>query len=592
MAPSSSRRHPILSVRRARLLYLCIVLIIGIFGVRVFYLQIIKHDYYRRAAMSDQLKEYYIPATRGIIKAHDGSAIVPIVLNQKLYTLYADPTLIKNTSQVAESIAAVLGGDQSEYIEKLKTPDTRYVILQNKLTPEQKEKILKPKYAGIGAQERFYRTYPNGSMASQLLGFVNNESKGVYGIEQALDRELSGTPGQLKAVTDVNGIPLAANTENTLTPARPGDDLVLTIDMAMQKQLETILQQGLEKAKSNSGSAIIMDPNTGAIKAMANLPTYDPANYASVEDGNLFNNAAVSSPLEVGSIMKPLTAAAALDLGAVRPDTTYYDPAVWEIDDYKITNIEEDGGAAHQSVSSILSLSLNTGATWLLMQMGEKGKTEITKEGRERWYSYMVDHYGFSKETGIEQGFEASGYVPDPNDGFGLDLTYANTSFGQGMTATPLQMASAFSAIINGGVYYQPRLVDYIVDGGGNKKVKQPVALRKNVVRPEVSVQMKGLLENVIASKKYIRPSFNLAQYSVGGKTGTAEIAKPGGGYYENEFNGTYLGFVGGDKPQYVITVRIDKPKVGGYAGTAAAQPVFVELAHMLIDDFGVTPKS
>lgn len=578
-------------VRRARWLYFCVVAIIGIFGVRVFYLQIIQHEHYRLAALSDQFKEYEIAPTRGLIKAHDGKSIVPIVLNQKLYTMYADPSLVKNSDRAAETLAATLGGKISDYEDKLDTEKTRYVVLAKKVSEEQKEQILKHKYPGIGAQEQFYRIYPNGSLAAQLLGFVNDESKGTYGLEQALNKELSGKPGQLKAVTDIYGVPLAANRDNVLIAPEPGKDIILTIDLAMQKQLETILKAGLDRAKSESGSAIIIDPRTGAIKAMANFPTYDPSTYNTVEDTNLFNNAAVSSPLEVGSIMKPLTAAAAIDSGAVRKDTSYFDPAEWPIDSYKITNIEEDGGAARRTVSDILSLSLNTGATWLLMQMSEKGKTEITKAGRERWYDYMTQHYRFGQQTGIEQGFEAEGYIPHPNEGFGLNLTYANTSFGQGMTATPLQMAAAFASIVNGGTYYQPRLVDQMVDGEGMKEAKKPVVLKTNVISESASRDMRSLLEGVIASKTYIRPAFKQNLYSVGGKTGTAEIAKPGGGYHEHEFNGTYLGFVGGNMPEYVITVRVNQPKIGGYAGTAAAQPIFVELAHMLIDDFGVTPK-
>lgn len=578
-------------VRRVRWLYACVVVIIAIFGIRIFYLQIIQHEHYRLAAMQDQFKEYEIAATRGIIKAHEGGKVVPIVLNQRLYTLYADPTLVKDSGKAAETLAATLGGTVGEFEEKLMTEKTRYVVLAKKVAEEQKEQVLKHKYPGVGAQEQFYRTYPNGTLASQLLGFVNNDGQGVYGLEQALDKELKGKTGQLKAVTDVYGVPLAANRDNILIAPEAGTDVVLTVDLAMQKQLETILKNGLDKAKSGSGSAVIMDPRTGAIKAMANYPTYDPGNYGAVEDANVFNNAVASSPLEVGSIMKPLTAAAALDTGAVKPNTSYFDPAEWEIDDYKITNIEEDGGAAHRTVADILNLSLNTGATWLLMQMSEKGKTEITKAGREKWHDYMTNHYRFGKPTGIEQGYEAEGYIPDPNEGFGLNLTYANTAFGQGMTATPLQMAAAFSAMINGGTYYQPTLIDQRVHADGKTENKKPVVLGKNVVSEGTSGDIRNLLTGVIASKTYIRPAFNLSQYSVGGKTGTAEIAKPGGGYHEHEFNGTYLGFVGGDMPEYVIVVRVNQPKIGGYAGTAAAQPIFVELAHMLIDDFGVTPK-
>jgi cell division protein FtsI (penicillin-binding protein 3) len=591
MVTTPSQPRPIKAVRRAWWIYACAVLVVGIFGVRAFYLQVIRHDHYVKAAMESQLKEYEIPATRGTISAYEGDRIVPLVLNEKHYTLFGDPQLVKDTEAAAKTVAQNIGGKWQDYQDLLETPESRYVILGRKVTEEQRDAILEHKYPGIAAQQQYYRTYPNGSLAAQILGFVNNDDQGVYGVEQALDGELQGTAGLLKAITDVNGVPLPANKENTRLEPKDGDDVVLTIDMAMQSRLEQTLKAGLERAKSDSGNALIMDPNTGAIKAMANWPTYNPGDYSKVEDSSVFNNAAVSSPLEVGSIMKPLTAAAALDLGKVNPNSSYYDPAEWSIDGYKITNIEEDGGAAQQNVQSILRLSLNTGATWLLMQMSDQAD-KITETGRERWYEYMTEHYMLGKTTGVEQGYEAEGYIPDPNEGYGLDLAYANTSFGQAMTATPLQMAAAYSSIINGGVYYQPRLVDKTVNAAGEETVEQPIVVRDDVVSPQVSQAMRQLLEGVVVDRASIAKPFNHGLYSIGGKTGTAEIANPDGGYYTDQFNGTYAGFVGGDNPEYVIVVRVNKPKIWGYAGSQAAQPIFVDLAHMLLDDFGVTPRS
>jgi cell division protein FtsI/penicillin-binding protein 2 len=333
-----------------------------------------------------------------------------------------------------------------------------------------------------------------------------------------------------------------------------------------------------------------MDLNTGAIKAMANFPTYDPSNYGDVTDASVFSNAAVGSSLEVGSIMKTLTTAAALDSGAITANETYSDPAHWKVDGFNITNIEEDGGAGTKSITDILNLSLNTGATWELMQMSKKGGTEITQKGRDTWYDYMTNHYRFGELTGIEQGYEDPGLIPDPDNGYARDLTYANTAFGQGMRATILQMAAAFSAVMNGGTYYQPHLIEGTIDQSGNETASQPKVLQKNVVSPQVSSEMQAMLEKVVTGHSL---NFNQNVYSVGGKTGTAQIAKQGGGYLDNDFNGTYLGFVGGDKPQYVIAVSVIDPKLPGwqYAGTAAAQPIFANLAHMLIDDFGVTAK-
>jgi cell division protein FtsI/penicillin-binding protein 2 len=577
------------SVKRVRIWYGLLVFVLAVIVLRLFYLQVIQHGHYRAAALSDQLKQYSIPATRGTIEAYDGEAVLPIVLNQKLYTLYADPVYIKKPDEAALKVAGVVGGDAAKYARQMRTKDTRYVILGKKLTPDQHKKITALKVPGVGTVAQDYRTYPQGMLLSQVLGFVNEEGQGKYGLEQALNKQLNGTAGELKAITDANGVPLAASRDNTRIAPKDGDKLVLTIDLALQQQLESILADGVKKSKASGGSALIMDSRTGAIKAMANVPTYDPSKYFEVEDGTLFQNNSVSHPIEVGSTMKTLTTAAALDQGVIKPNTTYYDPASWKVNDFKITNIEEDGGAGTRSISDILNLSLNTGVTWELMQMGGG---EINHKARTAWYDYMSQRYRFGKLTGIEQGYEAEGYVPDPEEnGAGINLTYANTAFGQAMTATPVQMGAALSAVVNGGTYYQPRLLDKTVDWSGKTTAVKPKVLQRGVVSAKTSSEIIPLMQYVVDHHNF-SPGFDQGAYTVGGKTGTAQIAKPGGGYHDNQFNGTYVGFVGGNSPEYVIVVFIIKPTNGGYAGTAAAQPVFGQLAHMLINNSYVTPKN
>lgn len=561
-------------------------MIVIIFIARLFYLQVIQHDYYKTQALKDQLKEYAIPADRGIIQAHQGADVVPIVLNEKLYTLFADPLFIKDPASTAAKVAAVTGGDVPQYTQLMKTPKSRYAVLAKRVSEDHKKRIAALELPGVGLRAEAYRTYPQKTLASQLLGFVNNEGKGTYGIEQALDKDLAGVPGRLKAITDARGVPLVASKDNIQIDPRPGKSLILTIDLAMQKELENHLMAGLAQAKSGSGSALIMDLHTGAIKAMANYPTYDPAEYFKVKDASLFTNAAVARPLEVGSSMKVLTTAAALDQGVIKPDTTYHDPGQWTLNGHVIKNVEESAGSGQRSISQLLNLSLNTGATWLLMQMGG-GK--INAQARERWYDYMTNNYQLGKPTGIEQGYEAAGRIPAPDEGFALDLTYANTAFGQAMTATPLQMAAALSAILNGGTYFQPRLVDAYVDSAGKQTPKKPVVVRQNVVSAATSQAIQPLMEYVVKNHTF-NPKFP-PNYLVGGKTGTAQIANPAGGYFEGKFNGTYIGFVGGDKPQYVIVVEADTPGIGGYAGSVAAQPIFGRLVHMLISNFNVVPK-
>lgn len=576
------------SIKRLRIFYAAVILLIVIFGVRLFYLQIINHGYYRAAALSDQLKQYEIPASRGIISAYDRKSELPIVLNQQLYILYADPTFVKNPEDAANKLLPIIGGESSKYISLMKTKDTRYVILAKKLSPEQSKKIAALKIPGVGTQAQNYRTYPQGSLAAQILGFVNDEGVGKYGIEQAFNKQLKGQPGQLKAITDASGVPLAASKDNTLTSPINGKKIVLTIDLAMQQQLESILAQGTKDAKATNSSALIIETKTGAVKAMANVPTYDPSQYFKVEDPSVFQNAAISNPIEVGSSMKTLTTAAALDQGVINKNTSYYDPASWKVDDFKITNIEEDGGAGNRNIQDILNLSLNTGVTWELMQMGGG---QINLKARQAWYDYLTKHYFFGKATGLEQGYEAEGYVPKPEDnGAGINLTYANMSFGQAMTATSIQMGAALSSVVNGGTYYQPHLISKTVDNKGTENVTPAKVLKRNVVSQKTSQEIIPMMEYII-QKRVFTPKFDHTNYLIGGKTGTAQIAKPGGGYYEDKYNGTYAGFVGGDSPEYAIVVFVYKPQIKGYAGSAAAQPIFGNLAHMLINNSYVIPK-
>jgi cell division protein FtsI/penicillin-binding protein 2 len=223
------------------------------------------------------------------------------------------------------------------------------------------------------------------------------------------------------------------------------------------------------------------------------------------------------------------------------------------------------------------------------MQMGGG---ELNRQGRDKWYDYMVNHYLFGKSTGIEQPGENDGYIPRPeNNGAGINLTYANTAFGQAMTANVVQMGAALSAVLNGGTYYQPHLVEQYTAPNGSVATQKPKIVKTNVVSAQVGKDLIPLLEYVV-NKHSFSPKFDQNTYAVGGKTGTAQIAKPTGGYEDDEYNGTYMGFVGGDHPQYVIVVFVNKPKIGGYAGSMAAQPIFGDLAHMLIDDYGVTPKT
>ncbi|MBP7857574.1 MAG: penicillin-binding protein 2 [Candidatus Saccharimonadales bacterium] len=579
-------------IQRTRLWYALILIVFGTFAVRLFYTQVIRYDHYKSLALSDQIREYDVLPERGAIYAQLNGKTIPLVLNQKLYTVFADPSIIKHPDTTAAAIAPLLGLDAEDVETKLRAKQTRYVVLKKKVSASQNKKILALKRSGIASQQVNYRVYPQGTMAAQVLGFVNDDGEGKYGLEQALDSQLAGQKGRLKAITDVNGVPLAASSDNLLIQPQAGQSVTLTLDMGMQAQVESIVKAAQEKFRSKNVSALVMETNTGAIKAMANYPTFDPAKYQQVEDGTVFQNYSVASPIEPGSITKVLTVAAAIDKGSISADTSYYDPGKWTIDEAKILNVAEGTGTGTQTIKSLLNLSLNTGATWTLMQMGG-GK--LNMQGRQALYDYFVDHYRLSEKTGIEQGYEGTGYVPEPEDADnGINITFANMSFGQAYSASAVQMGAALSAIVNGGTYYRPTLVASTVGTDGKTREQSPVVLKKGVVSEKTSRDMVGLLDYVteahVAGFPYMR--FD-SRYSVGGKTGTAQITDEKTHLYrEDVFNGTFMGYVGGDTPQYTIVVYNIEPRgYGGFAGAQTGQPVFGEIAHMLINNYDVKPK-
>lgn len=576
------------SLKRIRIIYTLLILIIGVFGVRLFYVQVIRYSHYKTAALQQQLADYQIPAERGLIEVHDGSQIVPLVLNQTLYTLYADPKFVADPHGYAEFVAGIIGGNVSDYEQAMRMPN-RYDILAKKLTESQKNKLMAAKKPGLNVEAHSYRVYPEGDLASQVLGFVNDSGQGTYGIEQVLNNQLAGKPGLVKAVTDVNGVPLPASGKNVETQPQAGKNVVLTLDMTVQRQVEDALQSGLKSANSTAGSAIVMDVHTGAIVAMANYPTYNPADYTSVTDPLVFGNAAVGSELEPGSIMKTLMTTTALDQGTITPTTTYHDTGQVTIDGFTISNVEPLPGSM-VSIQDVLRLSLNTGAVHMLTTLGGG---QINAQARNTWYNYLVNHFMFGKPTGIEQSYEASGDVPDPDNGNALDLHYAETAFGQGISVTMLQMASALSAVVNGGTYYQPHLVDGYMDATGNVHSNQPKVVKAGIVKPSTPAGIEQLMEGVFTSNHGIYESNLHAGYIIGGKTGTAQIPV-NGGYDPNNYNGTFIGFVGGDQPQYVIAILAKSPQLLGYeyAGTEAAAPIFGSIVDHLVDDGKVMPQS
>ncbi|MCA9350876.1 penicillin-binding protein 2, partial [Candidatus Saccharibacteria bacterium] len=504
---------------------------------------------------------------------------VPIVLNEDRYEIYADPRFVENKAEVAKKVSELTGLDKVDIEKKLNNEQSRYVILAKKVTADQKDKILSLKDEGVGAKEISIRNYPQGEFASQLLGFVNDDQQGQYGIEQSLNDVLAGKSGQLKAITDIRGVPLAVNNDNIQRQPQNGQNVNLTIDIGMQKITEDALAGAITRTRVAKASAVLIDADNGQVKAMANLPSFNPTDYQKVTDASLFSNLVVSGAWEPGSVMKPLILGAALNEGTLNPGSTYYDSMSVQVDDRTINN-SYPWGARTYSVQDIITKSLNTGAVHILKSLGGG---DISDKARQTYYKYLTDRYRFNEPTGVEQTGESAGKVIGPDEGYGLRVRYANMSFGQGLTVTPIQLASAYASLINGGKYYQPTLVESV-----ENEVKKPTLLNSSVVSTTTSGEVKNILKTALETnnKAAVRPG-----YALGAKTGTAEIADGSGNYKTDAYNGVYVGFISGQNKTYVLLVRLDEPKSARFASSEAAT-TWTEISNKLLDTYSIKPNA
>lgn len=551
---------------------------------RLFVLQIIKHDYYVKTARQEQVKRLELPAERGSISILDGDQPLQVAANETKYQILADPAFVKETKVTASKLAGVLKLDAGDIETKLKRP-SRYEIIAKRVDKSAKDQVMALKLKGIVFKQQRVRTYPQGSIAPHVLGFVNDDGEGQYGVEGALQSKLQGTTGQIKAVTDIYGTPLLVNDDNIVKPSVPGDNIVLTIDQAMQRIAEEDIQKGVEASGAKSGSIVIMEAHSGRVKAMANFPKYNQAEYSSVTDPGLFQNRAVSEPLEPGSIMKTLTVSSALDQGLITTESTYYDSGSATVDGITTRNALEFG-AGQTSIFDILKNSLNTGAIYLMQLMGGG---EINQKARNAWHDYMT-RFGFGSKTGIELQEEAAGFVPSPDEISGIDIQYANSAFGQGVSLTITQMAAAVSSVVNGGTYYQPTVVYGKQSSGGLIDVAPPVVKRPAVIGAEASRGIVTLMEKYAVSNNV---EATRSGYVTGGKTGTAQISKPdGGGYRSDVYNATFAGFVGVSRPEYVVIIRLDEGKTDNtFTGGKSARPVFTAVANGLMNSVSLAPR-
>ena len=587
------------SKRRINLLKNVVLIALGIILVRLFFIQIIEHSSWVAKADEQHTILETITAKRGEIYMMSQDEPVPVVLNQTSYEIVIDPTVTKK-----EDIEHVIDSFAKEYLvedldEIYATENLRYSIVAKNIPRDTAKQIAEAGIPAIWLKKSNHRVYPEGTLASGLLGFVNDEGVGQYGVEGSLNKQLSGKDGLLKATADVNKIALSIGNDNVKIPAQDGDNIVLSVDRELEQGVEELAVDTISQTDATNASVLIMDPNTGEVITMANLPNYDPSNYSAVTDATQFINYVTEVPYEPASICKSFTFSAALNEGVMSADTLYFNQHYEIIDGWKIENAEK-GSHLYGTIDMRTALywSLNTGSIYALKLLGGN-PAAINQQGREKLYDYYYNKFRLGQLTGIEL-IEAEGFIPDPIEGWGRDSTYANMTFGQNLGITMIQTATAFSAVVNGGTWRTPSIVKgKIVDGeivpasivddstqtAGNGKVED------KILTDETSAAMRDMLIYNRIDK--VRNGTDRSGYDIGGKSGTAQVIVNGA--YDDTMSqlvGSYIGFVApaGELPKYVIMVKMWGE--GQNVNSFDAMKLFDKVSNHLIDYLKIKPKA
>ncbi|MFA5009890.1 MAG: penicillin-binding protein 2 [Patescibacteria group bacterium] len=556
-------------------------LIAGAFGLLLFMLflmlferQVIQYRHFSTMAKEQHVNSQIVPAQRGkILVEDDDGELYPLATNVTLFALQVVPAQIERPELVATKLMPYLSGsglEESELITKLSSKAKYLPPLKRKIEEKEAQEIADLDLTGVYLVSEQYRYYPEATMLAQGLGFVNRDGVGQYGLEGYFDKELGGEAGLLEAEQDVFGGQIALGKRENVDP-EDGLDVVLTIDRAIQYQVEKALKASVEKHKAEKGSVIVMDPKTGKIIAMAAYPNFDPNSY-NTSALELFTNMNTSQVYEPGSVFKVITMAAGIDAGLVAPGTTYTDTGSVEVNDRTIKNSDK---LAHgqQTMTQVLEKSLNTGAVYVVQKLGKN------------LFRKYLEAFGFLAPTGVESAGEVAAQVKEIKNWSDVDL--ATMAFGQGIAVTTIQMLAAIGAIANDGKLLQPHLVDRILYPSGAVSIGPDV--KGQVVSSQaaqlVSAMMVGVVERGHGTQA------GVDGYYIAGKTGTAQVASPNGGYMSGVGStiGTFVGFGPVENPRFVMITRIDHPKDVVYAESSAA-PLFGDIAKFLLDYWRIAP--
>lgn len=560
--------------RRLVLIAVFFVVVLTAVAVRVFVLAIIDHRKFVLAAERQHKLIEVLPSVRGTIFMQDKSGgLQPLALEKTFFVLVATPKAVSDPGRAASVLAPVLGIDAAQILERLSKKDDPYEIVAKRLSENTANQIRNLKLAGLDLVEEPRRFYPHGKLAAALVGFVSyrdGEESGEYGLERQYHNELKGEGGFLRGEKDSAGYWVALG-RRILNPPVNGDSLVLTVDANIQFKAEEELAGLVAKWQGESALAVILEPKTGRILALATNPAYDPNEFSRERDFSVFRSPAVDSQFELGSVFKPITMAAGIEAGAVTASTTYRDPGVMRFNSFTISNFDGRSYGV-QTMTQVLEKSLNTGAVFTAERLG-----------KDRFLD-AVKRFGFGAKTGIDLPNELAGNITNLSSR--RDVDYATASFGQGIAVTPIQMAAAVGAIANHGVLMKPFVVDKIVDANGNE-----VAYRPQEIRRVVSTQTSEIISKMLVSA--VRNGFEnragVRGYFVAGKTGTAQIPLQGRRGYSDEVIHTFVGYAPAFDPRFLILLQIQKPLGNRFAANTLT-PAFRNIAEFILNYYEVPP--
>ena len=506
--------------------------------------------------------------------------------NQSVYEIGLTLENVENPQSLASILATVLGLDSTDLLEKINNASEEQVYLriadyvpvsqaeelmriQLEIEEENNKKTVmgQDSLAGLNFREHLSRSYPEDTIASNIIGFVNQSGRGYFGVEEKYNDLLAGNSVQVWVPADPNRV-------EEIPHVPDGTTLILTLDRELQASTERILDQSLYNYGAVSGSIVVMDPQNGEILAMASTPRLNLSNYSQYDQ--LFDNVseynrAINMPYEPGSVFKILTMAAALDAGTITPQTTYTDEGSFTIGGAVIKNWDQQAWG-FQDMTGCLQHSLNVCLSWIAVQMGT-----------DSFYGYMSS-FGIGHPTGIDLSGEAGGRLKIPGDADWYPVDLATNSFGQGVTVTPVQMMMAVSAVANEGMMVTPHLLYGMVRDG--KQYEFPPQDAGNPISEESARTLSEMLANSLASES---SQALVEQYRLAGKTGTAQIPTEYGWYASDQTNASFIGWGPVDDPQFMIYVWLERPTESTWASDTAA-PVFAEVAEESIRILDIPP--